>query len=73
MADGRSKAAWSHTSALLCLTANAHRNPKKQPRPYKPTDFDPYGRKAPATKGPKVKLRSIKGALFPNQKPGKAR
>ena len=69
MADGRGKAAWSHTSALLCLTANAHRNPKKQSKPYKPSDFDPYGRSRPVTKAPKVKLRSLKGSLFPAQKP----
>lgn len=69
MAEGRSRAAWSHTSVTLCLMANANRDSKKQPRPFKPSDFDPYHRKT-SSKAPKVKLRSLKGSLFPNQKPG---
>jgi hypothetical protein len=69
MADGHGKAMWSHTSVVLCLLANVNRNPKKQARPFRPSDFDPYHRKAPASKVPKVKLRSLKGSLFPGQKP----
>ena len=40
MAEARTQDAWSHTSALLALLANVHRDPKKH-RVYKPADFDP--------------------------------
>lgn len=41
MAEGRNRAHWQHTSSVLALLANAHRDPKKTPRPFKPSDFDP--------------------------------
>ena len=41
MAEGRGQLEWSQTSALLALTANAHRDPKKT-RAFKPSDFNPY-------------------------------
>jgi hypothetical protein len=41
MAEGRRRDAWQHTSALLAMLFNAHRDPKKS-QPRKPTDFDPY-------------------------------
>ena len=41
MAEGRRKDAWSHTSALLALIANAHRDPKKS-KPFEPDDFSPF-------------------------------
>lgn len=41
MVDGRRREDWSRTSALMALIANAHRDKKKQPTPYKPSDFDP--------------------------------
>lgn len=44
MAEGRSRDAWWHTSHLMCLVANANRDPKKT-RPFKPADFDPHLRK----------------------------
>ena len=44
MATGRNRAHWQHTSSVLALLANAHRDPKKS-RPFKPADFDPTGRK----------------------------
>jgi len=40
MAESRTRESWSHTSALLALLANVHRDPKKH-RVYKPADFDP--------------------------------
>jgi hypothetical protein len=43
MAEARSRERWAHTSALLALTANAHRDPKKT-RPFQPADFDPHRR-----------------------------
>jgi len=45
MADARGRDNWSHTAALLCLTANVSRDPKKH-RPFRPDDFDPYARQA---------------------------
>jgi hypothetical protein len=42
MADGKSRAAWSHTSAILSLIANAYRDPKKRRRPYQAREFNPH-------------------------------
>ena len=45
MAEARSRERWHHTSALLALTANIHRDRRKKPSPYKPEDFNPYYRR----------------------------
>ncbi len=45
MAEARSRERWAHTSALMVLTANIHRDQRKKPSPYKPADFNPYLRK----------------------------
>ena len=42
MAQARSRDAWQHTSAVLCLIANVNRNPKNQPRPFRPDQFNPH-------------------------------
>lgn len=41
MAHARKRDDWDHTSVLLSMTANAHRDPKKT-RPFHPRDFNPY-------------------------------
>ncbi|MEO2031482.1 MAG: hypothetical protein ABGZ35_05305 [Planctomycetaceae bacterium] len=41
MAEARSRDHWNHTSAILALTANTHRDPKKS-KTFKPTDFHPH-------------------------------
>jgi len=41
MAEGRDRARWRHTSALMAMTANVNRDPKKG-RPFEPADFDPH-------------------------------
>lgn len=41
MAEAKSRDNWAHTSALLAMTANCNRDPKKT-RPFSPTDFDPH-------------------------------
>ena len=41
MAEGRDRQVWGHTSCLLALTWNVHRDPKKG-RPRTPADFNPY-------------------------------
>jgi hypothetical protein len=43
MAEGRGRAAWAHTSAILALTANTHCDPRKH-RAFAPGDFNPYGK-----------------------------
>ncbi len=43
MAEGRQRADWSRTSALMALIANTHRDPKKT-RAFRPSDFDPFAR-----------------------------
>jgi hypothetical protein len=45
MAEARSRERWAHTSALMALTANIHRDHRKKPSPYKPVDFNPYHRR----------------------------
>lgn len=37
--QGKEYAEWERLSALLCLVANANRDPKKRPRPFTPHDF----------------------------------
>lgn len=52
MAEGRGREHWAHTSALLALLANVHRDPKKH-RAFSPADFNPYEaleRRKPAAK-----------------------
>jgi len=43
MAEGRARSNWDTTAALLALTFNVHRDPKKS-RPAKASDFHPYSR-----------------------------
>ena len=40
MAESRSRDRWNHTSAILAMLANVHRDPKKS-RKFKPRDFHP--------------------------------
>jgi len=41
MAEAKSQQRWAHTSALLAMLANVHRDPKKS-RLFKPADFNPH-------------------------------
>jgi hypothetical protein len=41
MADARRRDGWQHTSAVLAMLANVHRNPKKKPQPFTPSEFNP--------------------------------
>lgn len=58
MAESRGKFEWSQTSSLLALLANAHRNAKKHPTPFKPNDFDPFA--VEQVEKPKVMLKDIR-------------
>jgi len=44
MAEAVSRQQWAHTSAIMCVIANCHRDPKKT-RPFTPADFNPYLRR----------------------------
>ena len=41
MSDGRDRQLWVHTSFVLAMLANVHRDPKKG-RAMRPADFNPY-------------------------------
>jgi len=43
MAEARCRERWAHTSAVLALIANVHRDPKRS-RVFKPADFNPHQR-----------------------------
>jgi len=59
MAGARQKQEWSHTSALLAMLANCHRDPKKT-RPYKPADFQPRPAAPRSTPRPKADIGLLK-------------
>lgn len=59
MAEGRSRALWGHTSAILTILANAHRDPKRS-KAYVPDDFNPHVRSKSDEVLPKVKITSLK-------------
>lgn len=42
MAETRQKAAWQHTSHVMALLAEIHRDKEGCSRPFEPADFDPY-------------------------------
>ena len=44
MTEARLETSWDHTSALLTLLANAHRDPKKR-APFRVEDFHPFRRR----------------------------
>lgn len=50
---------WTHTSSLLCLLANCHRDPDEPP--FRPRDFNPM---LPPRKKPTITVREMK-AFFP--------
>lgn len=56
MAEGRGREHWAHTSALLALLANVHRDPKKH-RAFSPADFNPY--EALERRKPTAKTRDL--------------
>jgi hypothetical protein len=43
MAEAKSREGWSRTSAVLAMTANCHRDPKKS-KAFIPADFNPHER-----------------------------
>ncbi len=41
MAEARGKEAWARTAAILAMTANVNRDPKRT-KAFAPVDFNPY-------------------------------
>lgn len=66
MAEGHGRDTWSHTAALLALTANIHRDSKKS-KVFSPADFHPYESEANGKNRkpvPKTKDLSVLKAIF---------
>jgi len=42
MAEARGKDRWSHTSHLMALLANIHRNHRRRLTAFRPADFNPH-------------------------------
>ena len=59
MADAKRRDLWSHTAALLAMSANVHRDRKKKPQPFSPADFHPLASSKGGSK-PKVGLGVLK-------------
>lgn len=57
MGEAKSQQLWAHTSALLAMLANVHRDPQKT-RAYKPAEFNPHRRRP--EKLPKVGIAALK-------------
>lgn len=54
MAEARQRDNWAHTSAILALTANCNRDPKKTKQPFQPSDFDPFAREEKSKEFPEL-------------------
>lgn len=63
MAEARSEADWAHTSHLLALLANVHRDPKRTAA-FRPADWNPHARQRGPGPPEKVKLRDVKDLLL---------
>lgn len=60
MARGRAARQWDHTASLLAMTANVHRDVKKNRRGFHPSAFHPFMRRRRRGTTPAA-LRSLKG------------
>ncbi len=58
MAEARSQQLWSHTSSVMALLANIHRDLKRS-RSFKPSDFNPHAKPSPPPL-PKVGIQVLK-------------
>ncbi len=65
MAEARSQQCWAHTSALLAMLANIHRDSKKT-RVFKPADFNPHARPSQPTAA-KVGITVLKQVFVDNR------
>ena len=69
MAEARDRQAWARLSVLLALTANCHRDSKKQ-RALRPEDFNPYARQRGGIRITSGTVEALK-ALVPADGPGR--
>jgi len=69
MFEGAKREAWHHTSSVLCMMANARRDPKKKPKPFSPRDFDPTQKKRGRNRTgiPVTDIQQLK-VLVPNRR-----
>ena len=59
MAEARRRSQWEHTALIACQFAEAHRDRKRKPTPFKFEDFYPFKvRKPPDV--PKVDISALK-------------
>lgn len=65
MAEARARDQWLHTSTVLSMLGNCHRDPKRRPKPFTPTDFNPYEQKARAAAKTEVPFVALKWLIFP--------
>jgi hypothetical protein len=68
MAEARSRDAWHHTSALMALIANCHRDAKKH-RPFTPADFHPGLSRTPPLPAGGTDLSILKQVFVDRQQP----
>lgn len=65
MAEAKSRQAWNHTSAVLAMLANVHRDAKKT-RAFRPADFHPHRRNDKASI-PKADISVLKQVFVDRQ------
>ena len=58
MVNGRQREMWNHTSHVLCLVANANRDPKRS-KALKPSDFNPTTQRKKVRAAPITVLRDV--------------
>ena len=58
MVEGRQKDQWNHTSHVLCILANANRDPKRFGA-FKPADFNPMIQRRRIPDAPITVLRDV--------------
>ena len=63
MAEARQRHDWSIASSVMALLASVHRDPKKR-RAFKPSDFDPFARKADAGQPIPADVRVLKDVFI---------
>ena len=65
MGQERQRDQWAHTSLVLSVLANIHRDPKKSHR-FSPDDFNPFSNRKPP--GPKAGVSILKQIFIDNRK-----
>jgi len=63
IANARIEYDWGHTSSLMALIANCHRDPKA--KPFQPRDFNPL---APPVKRQMVPITALKDVFIASSK-----